>query len=139
MDIFYVLFIYSQTYIKRSPLRQRKSGLLRKVASSTRLHLCGMFLSQDKKRWPFNAYDCLIEVTSWVMWNILLHRKKMWPFNAGDCLIEVIAWTVTRQDNVTFQCRWLLNRGGRMDRFDCIFFPASWYKILMFVILYLFS
>jgi len=27
------LYIYSQTYIKRSPLRQRKSGLIRQVTS----------------------------------------------------------------------------------------------------------
>jgi len=26
----------------------------------------------------------------------------------------------TRQENVTFRCMWLLNRGGRMGRFDCI-------------------
>ena len=37
-------------------------------------------------------------------------------------------FSLTGQESVTFKCMWLLNRGDRMDRHDCIWF-SKFYKI----------
>jgi len=57
--------IYSQTFIKKSPLGQRNSGLIRQVTSHNRYNLNEIFYDRSRKRWPFNTGDCLIEVTTW--------------------------------------------------------------------------
>jgi len=56
---------YSQTCIKRSPLVHRKSGLLRQLTSKKRFISYAIFYDRTRKRWPFNAGDCLTEVTTW--------------------------------------------------------------------------
>jgi hypothetical protein len=68
---------YSQTCIKRSPLEQRKSDLLRQVTSSLKkLNSYEIFYDRTGKRWSFNTGDCSIEVTTWLyfsftmIWNI---------------------------------------------------------------------
>ena len=63
--------IYSHTCIKRSwPLVQRHSGLIRQVTSfKKQVQFIWNVLWQDKKRWPFNTGDCLIEVTTWADFN----------------------------------------------------------------------
>jgi hypothetical protein len=51
--------MYSQTCIKRSPVGQRKSGLIRQAISYKR------FNSYGKKRSLSNTGDCLLKVTTW--------------------------------------------------------------------------
>ena len=58
-------YIYSQTCIKRSPLGQRKSGLIRQVTSLKRFNSYEIFYDRTRKMGPFNTGDCLIEVTAW--------------------------------------------------------------------------
>ena len=62
---------YSQTCIKRSPLEQRKSGLIRQVTSSKRLNSYELFYDRTRKGWPFNTGDCLIELTTGQAWQYL--------------------------------------------------------------------
>jgi hypothetical protein len=50
--------IYKQTCIKRSPLGQRKSGLLRKVNSEKRFNSDEFFKTEEEKG------DLLIQVTA---------------------------------------------------------------------------
>ena len=57
--------IYSQTCIKRSPLGQWKSGLIRQVTSEKRLIWYEIFYDGTRKRWPLKTGDCLIEVITW--------------------------------------------------------------------------
>jgi hypothetical protein len=57
---------FTPTYIKRLPLGQRKSDLLRQVTPLKR----------------FNSYEIVCDKTG-----------NMWLLNTGDCLIEVTAWT----------------------------------------------
>jgi len=47
------------TCIKRFPLGQRTCGLLRQVTSSKRFNSCEIFYDRTRKRWPFNAGNCL--------------------------------------------------------------------------------
>jgi hypothetical protein len=54
----------SQTCIKRSPLGQRKSGLIRQVTSKKRFNSYEIFYDRTRKRWPINTGDCLIEMAS---------------------------------------------------------------------------
>ena len=58
------LLIYCQTCIERSPLGQRKCGLIRQVSSWKRFNSCEIFYDAIRKMWPFKTDDCLIEVTS---------------------------------------------------------------------------
>ena len=51
---------HSQTCIKRTPLGQRKSGLIRQVASSKRLNLYEIIYDRTRKRWPFILYRWLL-------------------------------------------------------------------------------
>ena len=53
--------MYNQTWIKRSPLRQKK--------------------------WPYKTGDLLKEVQC--TWNVLWQNKKILPLNTGDCLTEM--------------------------------------------------
>ena len=59
------IYMYIQTWVKRSLLGQRKCGLIIHVTFQKR----------------FNSYESFYD-----------RANKMWPFNTGDCLIEVIAW-----------------------------------------------
>jgi hypothetical protein len=59
---------YSQTCIKRSPLGERKSGLIRQITPYERFNSYEIFYNRTSKRWPFNTGDCLIEVTTWTVW-----------------------------------------------------------------------
>jgi hypothetical protein len=52
------IYMYSQTCIKRSPLGQRKSGLLRQVTSWKRFNSYEIFYDRTRQRWP------LIKVTA---------------------------------------------------------------------------
>jgi len=67
-----VILIYSQTCIKRSPLGQRKDGLIRQVTSEKRLNSYESFYDRIRKKRPFNTDDCLIEVTAWAGLTVLL-------------------------------------------------------------------
>ena len=58
-------FVNSQTSIKRSSLRQRKSGLSRQAISQKRFNSYEIFYDGTRKGCHFNTDDCLIEVTSW--------------------------------------------------------------------------
>jgi hypothetical protein len=60
-----LIYKYSQTCIKRSPLGHRKSDLIRQVTSKKRLYSYELFYDRTRKGWPFNTGDCLIEVTTW--------------------------------------------------------------------------
>ena len=60
-----IIYIYSQTCIKRSPLGQRKSDLIRQVTSYKRFNLYDIFYDRTINMWLFNTGDCLIEVTVW--------------------------------------------------------------------------
>jgi hypothetical protein len=44
----------------------------------------------DEEKLPYKTDDLLKEVK--FIWNFLWQDKKSWPFNTGDCLIEVTAW-----------------------------------------------
>ena len=55
-------YIYSQTCIKRSPLGQRNSGLIRQVTSLKRFNSYEICYNRKRKKWPFNTGDCLIVV-----------------------------------------------------------------------------
>ena len=57
-------YIYSQTCIKRSPLGQRNSDLLRQVTSLKRFNSYEIFYNRKRKKWPFNTGDCFIVVTT---------------------------------------------------------------------------
>ena len=48
---------YSQTCMKRPPLGQRKSDLIRQVTSIKRLNSYEIFYDRTRKRWPFNTGD----------------------------------------------------------------------------------
>ena len=52
--------IYSQTCIKRSPLGQRKSGLIRQVTSWKRFISHEILYDRTNKRWPLNTGDCMV-------------------------------------------------------------------------------
>ena len=67
----FITLLYSQTCIKRSPLGQRKSGLIRQVTSLKRFNSYEIFYDRTRKRWPFNAGDCLIEVISWADFTVI--------------------------------------------------------------------
>ena len=56
---------YSQACFKRSPLGQRKGGLIRQLTSQKRFNSFEIFYDRTIKRWPFNACDCLIKMTTW--------------------------------------------------------------------------
>ena len=56
--------MYSQTCIKRSPLGQRKSGLIRQVTSQKSFNSYEIFYGRTRKRWPFNTGDYLIKVAA---------------------------------------------------------------------------
>ena len=64
MMCFFWWSVYCQTCIKRSPLGQRKSGLLRQLTSLKRFNLDEIFYGGIRKRRPFNSGDCLIKVTT---------------------------------------------------------------------------
>ena len=65
---FYLIKRYSPTCIKRSPLGQRKSGLISQVTSEKRFNSYKIFYDRRRKKWPFNTGDCLIEVTHGQVW-----------------------------------------------------------------------
>ena len=109
---------YSQTCIKRSPLRQKwpyKAGDLIK-----KLHFKWNFLwqdKQDKKRWPFNTGDCLVKVTTWAGLTVhgycivinnnarvglLFYNDLMGWFHCESYIAEVKMWT----QNWKFICQW---------------------------------
>ena len=58
--------VYSQTCIKRSPLGQRKNGLIRQVTSEKMFNSYEIFYDRTRKREPFNTgdymgrFDCTI-------------------------------------------------------------------------------
>ena len=56
---------YNETCLKRSPLGQRKSGLIRQVTTLKRFNSYDIFYDRTRKKCPFNTGDCLIEVTTW--------------------------------------------------------------------------
>ena len=45
----------------------------------------------QKEKWPYKTCDLLKEVK--FIWNFLWEDRKRWPVNTGDCLIEVTART----------------------------------------------
>ena len=78
--------IYSQTCIKRSPLGQRKNGLIRQV----------IFYDRTRKMWTFNAGDCLIEVTAWAGLTVLTFQchlhMNLWHKPRLRCLLYNVTW-----------------------------------------------
>jgi hypothetical protein len=44
----------------------------------------------DKEKVVYKTGNLLKEIQ--FMWNFLWQDKKRWPLNAGDCLIEVTLW-----------------------------------------------
>jgi hypothetical protein len=77
---------YSQTCIKRSPLGQRKSGLIRQVTSKKRLNSYEMFYARTRKGWPLNTGDCLIVVTAWTGLPVYLISLTEFSMYVGDRL-----------------------------------------------------
>jgi len=62
------------------------------------------------------------EIQSNLYLNITFGTKKKWPNKTGGLSKEVqFIWNCLWQNSkkVTFQYRWLLDRGDRMGRFDC--------------------
>jgi len=49
IDVGAIINIYSQTCIKRSPLGQRKTGLIRQVTSKKRLNSYEIFYDRTRK------------------------------------------------------------------------------------------
>jgi len=64
---------YNQTCIKRSPFRQKSSGLIGQAISKKRFNLYEIFYDRIRNRWIFNTGDCLIEVTTWEGLTVLLY------------------------------------------------------------------
>jgi hypothetical protein len=54
-----MIYIYSQTCIKRSPLEYRKSGLLRQVTSWKTFNSYEIFYDKTRKRWLLNRGDLM--------------------------------------------------------------------------------
>ena len=64
---------------------------------------------------PLNKGQTCIKRSLW--------DKEKWPCKSGDLLTEAqFKWNPQRQDKkkVIFQYRWLVNRGDRMGRIDCM-------------------
>ena len=57
--------VYSQTCIKRSPLRQKKVTFIRQVNTYNKFNSYEIFFEMTRKRWSLNTGDCLIKVTLW--------------------------------------------------------------------------
>jgi len=83
---------YSQTCIKRSPLEQRKSGLIRQVTSSKRFNSYEFIYDRTRKRWPLKAGDCLIEVTTWVGLTVHLFTLSIDIRNTLEKKIQRYRW-----------------------------------------------
>jgi hypothetical protein len=77
-----VLVLYIQNIISKEDLiyqDELQSNLHYEVSFGT------------KKKWLYKTGDLLKEVK--FTWNFLWQDKKMWPFNTSDCLIEVTSLT----------------------------------------------
>jgi hypothetical protein len=71
----------------------------------------------------FNPLSTIFHLQSNLYLEVMFGTKKNWTHKTGDLLKEVqFIWNFLWQNKtrVTFQYRWLLNRGDRMGRFDCI-------------------
>ena len=92
-----------KTCIKRSPLEQRKNGLLRQLTSWKRLNSYEIFYDRTRKRWPFNTGDCLASLTVHVLY-ITSTTISNWKLNRqGVCNTLIHAICVTDdQGNVPF-------------------------------------
>ena len=80
--------------IKRSPLGERKSGLIRQVTSLKRLNSYEVLSGSTIKRCPFNTGDCLIEMTAWACLTVLysfyvLRVVKHWLQPHLDLLCQI--------------------------------------------------
>ena len=70
---------------------------------------------------------CIIQ--SNLYYEVTFGTKKKWSFKTVNLLKEVeFIWNFLWQDNkkATFKCRWLLNRGDCIGRFDCILISVQW-------------
>jgi hypothetical protein len=90
-------FSYSQTSIKRSPLGQRKSDIIRQMSSYRRFNSYEIFYDSTRKMWHFNTDDCLVEVTVLADLTIYLCLTKivgLWfmVFNITFNNISAISW-----------------------------------------------
>ena len=80
------VYIYWQTCVKRSPLGQRKGGLIRQVTSYKRLNSYEIFYDRTRQMWAFNTGDCLIEVTA------CLPVYEKWYFYVGNLSYSFCKW-----------------------------------------------
>ena len=86
---------------------------------------CFLFISRSK---VINLCKLRLVMQSILNYEVTFGSKKKWPYKTGDILKEVpFIYNFLWQDKkkVTFWCRWLLNRGGHMGRFYCIWPWAS--------------
>jgi hypothetical protein len=69
---------YRSIFLKRSPLGQRETGLIRQVTSLKRSnsYMYEIFYDRARKMWPFNTGDCLIEVTMWTVLTVLVTKES---------------------------------------------------------------